>query len=57
MSTRNVYAGDPNAEDKRAIKRLIRRYTAKRDWDMVRALFTDLGLLMEAENGDLRALE
>jgi hypothetical protein len=30
-------------EDERAAKRLIKRYTRKRDWDMVRSLFLDLG--------------
>lgn len=39
-------------EDIRAIKRLIKRYTQKRDWEIVRALFYDLGqILEEQENG------
>lgn len=34
-------------EDVRAIRRLIKRYTKKRDWTMVWALFFDLGTLLE----------
>jgi hypothetical protein len=40
-------APDPDllsAEDERAIKRLIRLYTAKRDFEIVEALFFDLGI-------------
>lgn len=40
------------SNDERAIRRLIRRYTRKRDWEMVQALFLDLGQILE---GDLPA--
>lgn len=36
-------------EDERALKRLIRHYTSKRDWRMVEELFGELGRRWEAE--------
>lgn len=37
------------SSEERSIRCLIRRYTKKRDWDMVRALFLDLGSIFEEE--------
>lgn len=36
-----------NATHARRIEGLIRKYTQLRDWEMVGALFFDLGMLME----------
>lgn len=38
--------------DMRAIKQLIKRYTDKRDWSMVQALFLDLGQMFEEEESN-----
>lgn len=37
-------------EDKRAYNRLIKRYTAQRDWFMVERLFNDLYRLFQEED-------
>lgn len=36
-------------EDKRALKRLIRFYTARKDWFMVERLMNDLGNIFEGD--------
>lgn len=45
------------SNDERCVRRLIKRYTRLRRWDLVRALYEDLGAILqeEAENGDLPA--
>lgn len=38
-------------EDERAFRRLIKHYTRSRDWNMVRALLTELGFRWQASEG------